>query len=310
MKMANVRMTMWLMVMVSVVFGLGLPEAQATVVFNDGGTHTVDWAIYDYVWVRNSTLSQPTTLNLATGGFISQCLDIYDSSRANVSGGSIHHSLDAYDSSQVNISGGSFGGSLIADFSSQVRISGVSIDESLFAYKNSQVSISGGSIHHSLIAYEYSQVSISGGSISEDLLASGNNQVSISGGSIGGGLNVYAFSQANISGGSIGGGLYALNSSQITIYGSGFNYPYGTLTGRGLLTGTLASGEIINNAFYVYSNARIVLVPEPSTLSILALGGLVLCRFRCSRSSYCISSSPSTGAKSFCCTFLSGVVHR
>jgi hypothetical protein len=272
MKMANVRMTMWLMVMVSVVFGLGLPEAQATVVFNDGGTHTVDWAIYDYVWVRNSTLSQPTTLNLATGGFISQCLDIYDSSRANVSGGSIHHSLDAYDSSQVNISGGSFGGSLIADFSSQVRISGVSI--------------------------------------SEDLLASGNNQVSISGGSIGGGLNVYAFSQANISGGSIGGGLYALNSSQITIYGSGFNYPYGTLTGRGLLTGTLASGEIINNAFYVYGNARIVLVPEPATLSILTLGGLVLCRFRCSRTFYCISSSLSTGVKSFCSTFFSGVVHR
>jgi hypothetical protein len=200
--MVNVRMTTWLMVMVSVVFGFGLPEAQATVVFNDGGTHTVDWAIYDYVWVRNSTLSQPTTLNLVTGGFISQCLDIYDSSRANVSGGSIHHSLDAYDSSQVNISGGSFGGSLIADFSSQVRISGVSI----------------------------------------------------------------------------GGGLYALNSSQITIYGSGFNYPYGTLTGRGLLTGTLASGEIINNAFYVYGNARIVLVPEPATLSLFALASLAILR--------------------------------
>jgi hypothetical protein len=66
--------------------------------------------------------------------------------------------------------------------------------------------------------------------------------------------------------------LSAWGNSQIIIYGSGFNYPYGTLTGSGLLTGTFPNGEPINIRFGVYESGRIVLIPEPATLLLLVLG--------------------------------------
>lgn len=73
-----------------VVFCLGLPEAQAIVVFSDGGVHTIDTYLGDYVDVLNNPLGWPTTLNLVTGGQI-QWLRVYDSSLANISGGSVYY---------------------------------------------------------------------------------------------------------------------------------------------------------------------------------------------------------------------------
>lgn len=211
------------MVMVSMVFCLGLPEAQATVVFDDGGTHALDTLLEDRVEVRNSPIGEPTILNVVTGGLINYNLFVYNSSQANISGGSIGNYLYAGDSSQINISGGSIGNYLDVRDSSQVNISSGSIGRDLGALQNSRVRISGGSI---------------------------------------------------------GRYLYAWDRSQITIDGSGFNYPYGTLTGSGLLTGTLASGDLINNYFYTYDAARIVLVPEPATLLLLGLG-VVMVRRKC-----------------------------
>jgi len=46
------------------------------------------------------------------------------------------------------------------------------------------------------------------------------------------------------------------------------------------LTGTLLSGDPINNQFRIGNNAKIVLVPEPATIVLLGLGGLALLRRR------------------------------
>ncbi|MCJ7777211.1 MAG: PEP-CTERM sorting domain-containing protein [Sedimentisphaerales bacterium] len=217
--MANVRMTMWLMVMVLMVFCLGLPEAQATIVFCDGGTHTVNWAIYDNVNVQNNQMNHPTTLNLVTGGWIEMILSVYNSSQVNISGGSMANYIEAYGSSQVNISAGL--------------------------------------ISHDLWAREISQVNISGGWIGEDLCAYDNSYV-------------------NITGGWIRGTLYARDNSQATIYGSGFNYPYGTITGHGILTGSFPNGDPISILFSADPTAGIVLIPEPATLFLLGLGAVFL----------------------------------
>jgi hypothetical protein len=276
---------------------LNAERVSADLTFNDGGTHTVDFTINGQLNVLDGPLGAPTTVDLVTGGQLlyPYGLLVLDNSRANISGGSIQGYLKAYNSSQVNISaglvysylhafdssqvsisGGSVDGDLDAVDSSRVSISGGSIGNYFFAYNSSQVNISGGSIRIHLFTRSSSQVSISGGTIGDDLYALDSSQVSISGGTIGDDLDARDSSQVSISGGSINGGLYPKGSSQITIQGSAFNYPYGTITGPGLLTGILANGDSINNYFNTYDNARIVLVPVPlpgaAVLGAIGLG--------------------------------------
>ena len=244
---------------------LDAERASADLTFDDGGTHTVNWTVDDQVVVRNSPLSQPTTLDLVTGGGLKDYLYVYDSSQVDMSGGAIGNNLYAYQNSLVSISGGtigiSVGGFLVAYDSSQVDMSGGEIGSYLYAHQSSQVSISGGTIDGPLAVSDSSQADISGGSM-VCLFASQSSQVSISGGTISGYLSVYDSSQVDMSGGSLND-LYAHDSSQIIIEGSGFNYPYGTLTGSGFLTGVLANGDLMSASFYTSDNGRIVLTPVP-----------------------------------------------
>ncbi len=148
----------------------------------------------------------------------------------------------------------------------------------------------------SLNTYEDSQINILGGSIEYPggLSAKDSSQVDISGGSIGyvGALNS---SQVDISGGSVAQYLVSTHFAILTIHGSdfvvdGFHFGYGELTsiyGRNpgddpprRLTGTLASGEPIDNDFQIGNAAKIVLVPEPATVALLGLGALSLIRRR------------------------------
>jgi len=230
------KTTIW--IMVSMFFPLGLPVVQATVVLNDGGIHTLNWTINDGVNIKNSPLNYPTTLNLVTGGWIKYWLYVYDSSQANISGGRIDWFLNASNNSLVRISGG--------------LISGV------------------------LSTQDDSYVDISDGLIGAYLQVCQNSHVSISGGSLGSDLYTFDSSQLDISGGTIGGSLITNEYSQITIYGSGFNHPYGILTGTGLLTGILANGDLISNHFQTYSYSRIILVPEPTMLLLLGLGAVIV----------------------------------
>lgn len=141
--------------------------------------------------------------------------------------------------------------------------------------------------------FDYSQVNMSGGSIGYDLLAWDNSQAVISGGLIASELYAFGESYVEISGSIIGDELNVRDNSLVEIYGSvfmvdGIAVDYGPITmgtidefGRlsGTLTGTLDSGELINNAFNIDPDATIILVPEPSTLLLLiGLGALCLRR--------------------------------
>ncbi len=238
-----------------------------------------------------------------SGGWIYSGIESYNSSQVNFSGGRIGGiyyggmeflgMISSYDSSQVNISGGLLLGFISCTDSSQVNISGGSICDDLYCNGSSRLNISGGAIH-SINSYQSSHVDISGGEIGW-FSSFESSQVNISGGLI------YTIqsrdsSQVNIFGGLIDGNLRIGDSSNIRIFGYDFAidgqpFGYGELTSiyggwyvdepLRHLTGTLLNGDLIDNDFYIGEDARMVLIPEPATLLLLGLGGLLsLCRRR------------------------------
>ncbi len=291
-------------IVLAVLFLCACP-ALATIHFKDGQTHNIDYRITNNVYVDYQTPNKYTKVNWLAGGkiYYPNNLSGYERSMINVLGGIIDQ-FYSYDSSRVSISGGSID-SLNSRDSSGVNISGGSIryfQSSAFSF----VKISGGSVDN-LISRSSSSVKISGGSVSW-LGSTGSSQVYISGGSINwlrsydssrvdifdGSINaIYSYdsSRVNITGGSIGGDLKLQEQSQIQIFGFDFTvngspFGYGELTSifggypkyepPRHLTGTLLSGEPIDKDFYIGNNARIILIPEPATILLLGLGGLML----------------------------------
>jgi hypothetical protein len=93
-------------------------------------------------------------------------------------------------------------------------------------------------------------------------------------------------SLTTISGGVISAPLVLNSSARVIFEGSNFAVngapaAYGTiLAGSGRITGTLLDGNTLSTQFQISDNASIVLVPEPATLLILDLGGIMLKRMR------------------------------
>jgi len=282
----------------------------AVVEFKDGLTYNIDYEINDYVWVDFESPGVGTTVNVLkackisnellayedsiinmSGGAIGDDLFARDRSRVIVSGGAIGYGLYAKGSSNVTVSGGVIGNYLSASGNSQVTISNGLIGAWLDAYGSSNVTITGGSIGGALQVMHHSQVTISGGSIGSDLRVLDSGQIVISDGSIGGDLKVYGNAQVVLSGGSIGGELRVDDSGIIIISGYDFAvddalFGYGGITSmlggdwrnepQRRLTGTLESGEPIDNTFLIGHQGRIVLVPEPATILLFGLSFLGL----------------------------------
>jgi len=93
------------------------------------------------------------------------------------------------------------------------------------------------------------------------------------------GLGTWGDSHVNIYGGSVPVAKI-WDNSLVTIYGTNFNYPAGLYPADSIqnVVGTLASGEPINMAIYggYDSGIMLVIAPEPATLLLLGLGGLML----------------------------------
>ena len=164
----------------------------------------------------------------------------------------------------------------------------------LRANNSSQVTMSNGTVHNYLYAYDSTQVTISGGSV-DGVYARQNSRVTISGGLVNGYVYVGESSQVTMSGGTIGTTLRLGTSGELII--DGYNFAVdGSPVGFGeitsilggayddepfrLLTGILASGDVISNQFKIGENASINLIPEPATLALLLIGSLVLLKRR------------------------------
>jgi len=124
-----------------------LTSAQATVIFNDGQAHNVDYQITEQVEVRNNpSTNKPTVLNLLSGSSFSLSVKAYDSSSTNLSGGSVYGSLQLYDYATAQISSGSITYQLMADGNNYIDFCGGNVGEFVIAYNSATVKMSGGSV--------------------------------------------------------------------------------------------------------------------------------------------------------------------
>ncbi len=277
-----------------VVICLMSSQAMAMVMYQDGGTYDIATTINGDVWVDWASPAMGTTVNVLSGGSIYQLQGFHDSI-VTMSGGSVQD-LRVHDNSQFTMSNGTVSDYLAAYNSNTVTISGGSVN-SLTAYESSTVTISGGSVgsgpYDYLAAANSSTVTISGGSVSA-VHANQSSTVTISGGSVSA-LYTYDSSTVTISGGTIGTDLRLNDSVELLICGSdfaidGISFGYGSISSMlggvysdeayRTLTGTLVDGSSIDNQFRIGNTAQIVLIPEPTTLLLLGLGGLMLGRKR------------------------------
>ena len=148
----------------------------------------------------------------------------------------------------------------------------------LNSYGHSQVNIAGGTVERYGYANEFSHWNITEGFVNNDLQARQDSTIDISGGVMGVDVRSYIRGEITISGGTFGSELIAYGESLIEIKGNNFDsYSFGPIpVSYGIINGTLMSGELINNHFQILENANIVLIPEPTSIFLLSIGGLLL----------------------------------
>jgi hypothetical protein len=192
---------------------------------------------------------------------------LYDTSRAFIVPGGYVTGLYARDCSTVNICGGSAG--------------------TLIAYNASTLNILSGSVYYLYTWGSGSVVNISGGSVDHlDVLAD-NGTANIYGGWVDG---LFTSGVVDVFGGSVYT-LCAYPGSVVTFHGRNFDVRGGLwwdgnrVLGTGLLTGEWMDGTPCAVNIHVNESrdeykATILVVPEPATLALLTLGGLLAFRRR------------------------------
>lgn len=224
-------------------------SAMATIDINDGDFHLIDNAAYqnDMVWLDHDVINDPGThLNVASGGIIGR--------------------LFAFSNAKVTMSGGTVEGEL--------HISG-----------NATVNMNFGSVHD-LQAYNYAAIAMTGGNV--DILAAGGNSiVTVSGGSVNDfivvGQNGMMFLEGNgftvtDLDGNITSLSYGDKLSDFGMFVDHITQDYFS----GTVTGTLKDSSVLDVDFFVYNTginsgiADIIIIPEPGSLVLLGLGGLLL----------------------------------
>ena len=234
--------------------------------------------------------SSPTIVEMTESAYVEGWVEVFGSSTLNITGGRTYRDVIAWDSSHLNIISGDEivqDDDIVARDSSTLTISGGSFDGAS-AFDTATLDFLGGTAGEDVTGHGSSIVNILGGIIGDDVVAYDSCVMNVSGGNmLSGGIEAYGASRVSISGGLIeslrAGQAVDEHSSIITIAGSGFNYAYGEIPDpSGTLTGLLANGDPINADFSIYSDASIVLVPEPSTFILLSMAAvsLALCVWR------------------------------
>ncbi|TWT77635.1 hypothetical protein Pla123a_14310 [Posidoniimonas polymericola] len=159
--------------------------------------------------------------------------------------------------------------------------------------------LEGGVISNAISIVDSSVLHLRGGELSTYVQGGGASRIFIESGVVGTQVAVYGAAVATISGGSMNeliaapGGVIALSGGvvnermraggggTINVIGRGFNYPAGPLpVTSGTLTGFLADGSFLSTPFISdfrgVGMINLVVVPEPTSMLLLALGGLWL----------------------------------
>ena len=150
----------------------------------------------------------------------------------------------------------------------------------LEVYGTSRIFVSGGSTGYDLEAYEYGNVTLESGLVGDELGAYGHSQIIFKGGQVNTNLLVDSFGTLTIYGTNFFVDGVSIGYGELsTLLGGGFyNEP------KRHISGILSTGQTLDNDFYIGGNGQIVLIhepiPEPCTLSLLALGAFFAGRRR------------------------------
>jgi hypothetical protein len=237
-------------ILVTVVIFAGIGNINAEI-FSDGQLHVVDYQIPDNLFVSDSLAEEYTTVDLLRYGWINGFVETYDDSHFNFIGGVIGGPyLNSYNNSHINMQSGAIQGSLVAMDNSIVNISHGLIYGELYAQDNSEVFLSGGWAGNIIAEGENCRIEITGGGAAEILNARMQSQVTIYG------------SDFSIDGISVGYGVI----------------PEAEHPWARILEGLYPNGYGIEMEFSFDTGASIILapVPEPATLLLFGLGGLML----------------------------------
>ncbi|WP_432798480.1 hypothetical protein [Poriferisphaera sp. WC338] len=205
-------------------------------------------------------------------------------------------------SGTLNMTGGTVGSYFSAETGSEINIHAGTVDANFRGYDNTTINITGGSLAQTGRAFGNSIFNISGGSISYYFALLDDSVLNMTGGFIDSFLDVQ--STLNISGGNITS-LAVNHLGTVNVTGYDFSLTGGTLptltagtptsiqtaVAGQVLSGKFADGtsftwELDDNtpialdkdAFYAGSTLNLILIPEPATLSFLALPLLLITR--------------------------------
>ena len=225
-----------LVVLLSAFFVLAVcPGAMAlSVYFDDGDSHAVDDATYQYDSVKldyNIANDPGTHLSLVDGGLVDK-LYTYNIAVITMAGGLVD-SLWSCGNGTVTMTGGAVGADLGATNNGTITITSGSVGGSLKAWDNSTVTMSGGSVADDLFAWHNATVSMTGGSVDKLLEAKNNATIYLDGT----GFQV--------------GGTVLEKGDKLSDFGT-FNGSYYT----GTVTGTLSDGAALDNTFSIYNTGE------------------------------------------------------
>ena len=250
------------------------------VYFDDGVSRTIndDTYINSVIFLDENNPNGPVThLEVSTGGVIGH-VEAHNNSTANINDGQFE-TVTAFNNSTVNINDGFFTIGIAGIDNSVVTISGGQAVQ-LVAAGNSTITVSDTASFWSVFPEGNSSVTFNGGFINDRLWAFENSIVSIRGGEF------YRLDDIppNQDFGFVTD-FVAAEQSTIYLYGNNFSVggvalDYGDnlrdFGGGGIITGVLSDGSLLNNYFGLSDEANIIIIPEPTTLLLFGLGGLVL----------------------------------
>jgi hypothetical protein len=242
--------------------------ANAVTYFNDGAYHLINYTINGAVYVDQGKPGVGTQIEVTTGGRISgnYYTVAFGNSHVAVTGGIIEWSLMCTDNSTAIVNNASyFGSQLEAAGYADVTVGDCTVTLSTVAEGHSVMHITDGSLGNYMFEVRnQAKVFWSGGTNSGDIMSGAE-------GSTNGCLITYIGTNFAVNGIPLENGHSARDyASHGTFSG------YACLTGR--ITGTLANGDALNNTFYIFPGADIIVVPEPATLLLLGLGTAVAIR--------------------------------
>ena len=248
---------------------------------------------------RDFTAETGTTVNVSGGSF-GASTTFSAGSALTVTGGDFGTS--AAIANTANVSGGTFGDFLDVEDGGILNFSDGSIGSSGEVLSGGVANISGGVIGSSFNVRDGGVATITNGEIGSSFRPNAGSEVTISGGQA---VGFFANEgDTTISGGDFDNtsifGFHNLSGSELNLIGTEFFLDgeavgtSGIITDRDVtLTGTLLDGTAIsfvlnsdtslnalNDVFAADSTLAVTVIPEPTSLALLGLGGLLLARRR------------------------------